>query len=126
MHVERDYAGLRIAAREYFEEGWAFRKAERTLMLNRVNDPAGFMAKSLPRRSLAHGYYEWIGYLAWLSSMHELVRFRDLLVMEAEGILIVRRARDEFMGKKMHCGKCGGLNEKIAICCAECGVKFRD
>jgi hypothetical protein len=123
--VEKDYANLRIAAREYYEEGWAFRKAQRTLLLDpKMADRAGFISRSLPKRSVAEGYYEWIGYIAWLASMHEFVHFRDLLAIEAEGMKIIAAARDEFLRHRASCPKCGALNERKALGCSECGMRF--
>lgn len=124
IDVSRDYNSLRIAAREYFEEDWAFRKAQRTLLLGRVDDRAMFVQKSLPKRTLAEGYYSWIEYLSWLSGMHEIAQFRDLTMAEAEGLRLYRAARDEWFAKHPRCGKCGAINDKFALACTECGQKF--
>lgn len=124
IDVSRDYSSLRIAAREYFDEGWAFQKTQRTLLHSRVADRAGFIARALPQRSMAEGYYTWIEYLAWLAGMHEIARFRDLTACEAMGLQIFNAARNEFLRRHPHCAKCGAMNDKFALACCECGCKF--
>src|SRR5579864_7588892 len=109
MYVETDYRNLRIAAREAFEEGWAFDRAQRTLRYNRVPDRAEHLRRVLPARTLAAGYYEWIDYLIWLAGMHDAVPFRELLACEAEGIKIIHDARGEFLRKRVRCPRCGAL-----------------
>ncbi|SRR5579884_170075 len=124
MYVESDYAHLRIAARESLEEGWALQGAERTLRLGRAQDRAAYIERRLPKRTLAEGYYTWIDYLLWLSDVHEVVSFRNLTATEVEGIRIVREARDQFLARHPRCGKCGAMNDRSALNCADCGVEF--
>lgn len=124
MYVERDYQNLRIAAREVFEEGLAWKRVQRRLLLDRVPDRAEFIEQCMPARNLADGYYAWIDYLLWLSTMHDVVSFRDLTASEAEGIRLVRAARDEFAARHVHCPKCGELNDRAAVGCSSCATPF--
>jgi hypothetical protein len=123
MHVELDYGGLRIAAREYYEEGWGWRKVRRASKQQLANREE-FIRKTLPPRTLADGYYLWIDYLVWLLSTVETLRIETLAASEVEGIRIVSEARAEFARKHPRCYRCGAQNENFAMRCAECQQDF--
>jgi hypothetical protein len=125
MNVERDYPNLAIAAREVFEEGWSFRKVERTLRQNDVRERADLIQKVVGKRTLAEGYYEWVSYLLWLSRMHEIVEFHGLLFIEVRGIEVVREQKTLFMAAHPGCYKCGAMNEKFAMRCVECKADLK-
>jgi|SRR5581483_3719754 len=122
MQVELDFENLRVAAREWYEEGWAILKISPSL--NSTN--RGEMIKrALPERSLAAGYYAWIGYLRWLADANEIARFVKLSGAEVEGIRIVNAARDEFARSHPSCHRCGATNDKFAMRCRECKAEFK-
>jgi hypothetical protein len=122
-NVESDYEPLRIAAREYYEEGWAFKKIGRSLRSGAANREE-ITRRALPERTVAEAYYCWVKYLAWLAPMHQVVRFADLTAAEAEGIGIISEAREEFLRAHPGCSKCGAMNEKFAMRCRECHAEF--
>jgi hypothetical protein len=123
MNAENDYASVRIAAREFLEESWAFIKIRslRSAIANREE----LIRKSLPKRTVSEGYYRWVEYLAWLSVLHEFVRFRDLTAAEAIGLRIVAEARDEFLSAHPKCSKCGATNDKYAMRCSACKSELK-
>ena len=122
LYVERDYASLHVAARECLEEEWAL--SQISPLLAKTPDPEALIRKTVKKRQLAEGYYKWIGYLLWLSRMHDIASFRDLTSAEAHGIEIVRSAGKEFLANHPKCEKCGAMNVKHSFKCYECGVEF--
>jgi len=124
MHVESDYDGLRIAAREFFEEEWAFKKVD-ALRAN-VRNREELIRKTLPKRSVTKGYYLWVEYLLWLAGVHEIARFQDLSASEAEGLKLVARARNEFYRHHPPCPKCGATTDGFGqIRCMECKAELK-
>jgi hypothetical protein len=126
IEVARDYDGIRIAAREWYEEAHRWPRVQRKLLLHgrTIDNREAYIRSELPQLTVAAGYYSWVSYLAWLDRVHEIACFRDLTADEAEGLRVLRDARNEFLSKHAHCPKCGGLNDKGAIGCADCGAKF--
>lgn len=127
IDVSRDYAGIRRAAREMFEEGFALAGIARTLRLARASDRGAIISRSIPQRKNAQGYFLWLQYLDWLEATIETgAQLRDLLVIEVEGLKILQHERERFRGEHPTCPSCGAMNEKHALACRQCSQAFKE
>jgi ribosomal protein L40E len=128
IDVRRDYAGLRIAAGEMYVE--MFVQAELDEVLAATDTPRAAceaVVKMMPRRSIAQGYYGWVGYLQWLRAMCDLPGAGiELLADEAQGLLVLAEAERAFRRTHPACWKCGALNEAETSGCRKCGAAFGD
>jgi hypothetical protein len=115
----RDLQGLRTAAREFFEEGYAYPEASRTLAQTAPEHQAEARKALLPQRTLPDGYYVWIAHLIWIERVLEIVSL-DLAAVEVEGLLMLKQERNRFQAAHPPCPHCGMPNEAHALICREC------
>jgi hypothetical protein len=109
--VAQDADGLRTAALELLEEAFdAPERARIERMAENSGDPESVRAVN-PVRTLAHGYYLWLGYVAGEieQPLEAGVTFRDadLDAGELLGLSVLREARAEFRRKHPPCQGCG-------------------
>jgi hypothetical protein len=109
--VAQDAEGLRMAAQELLEEAFDAPERARTERLAASSgDPESILSVN-SGRTLAHGYYLWLGYVASEieQPMEAGVTFRgaDLDAGELLGLSALREARAEFRRKHPPCQGCG-------------------
>lgn len=114
-----DLKGLRTAAQEFFEEGYASSEANRTIAATPPEHQAEARKALLPQRTLPDGYYIWIAHLIWVERVLEIVRL-DLAAVEVEGLLMLKQERSRFQSAHPACPHCGMPNEMHALVCREC------
>jgi hypothetical protein len=130
IRVARDAEGLRIAARELFEEQFFANEDQRTLETAEKAANREAVLRSLPeRRTLSPGYYIRARYLLDLELLFTIgIRFElsDLQPEEITGIRAVRSAQEEFERAHPACNKCG-TRQKTAWGqkCDGCGVELQ-
>jgi len=124
IDCRRDFKGLRIAAAEMFVESFLRKDLDGLLEGPRATAIEDLVRAS-PKRSVSMGYYGWVSYLLWLRAIVELPGAGIVLLAdEAEGLLVVDDAENEFRRQHPSCGKCGALNEESAFSCRRCQVEF--
>jgi hypothetical protein len=111
---------LTRAAEEFLNEGYEYQSAERILRETPPELQAEARRKLLPSRTVPDGCFVWLGYLVWLEGVLEIAPSLPLLASEAEGLLILRRARMRFRASHPPCPHCGMPNEEHALRCREC------
>jgi hypothetical protein len=86
------------------------------------------MARLVPPRKLAWGYYKWAEHLLHLEMQRKagiVFRACDLAASEIAGIVALDQARAAFGGRHPACSGCGTrLANKFAPECPGCGAKF--
>jgi hypothetical protein len=115
----RDLKGLRTAAQEFFEEGYAYPEANRTLAATPPEHQDEARKALLPQRTLPDGYYVWVAHLIWVERVLEIVPL-DLAAVEVEGLLMLKQERSRFQSAHPACPHCGMPNEVHALVCREC------
>jgi hypothetical protein len=115
-----DDRGLRQAAKEFFEEGYAYPEANRILAQTAPELQAEARKNLLPPRTLPEGYYIWVAHLIWLERVLEIVPLQ-LSAIEVEGLILLKQERNRFQAAHPPCPYCGLPNEAHALLCRECG-----
>jgi hypothetical protein len=128
IDVRRDFAGLRIAAAELYEEAFVRKEFEHSLReLPLAAESVLGEVESYAPRSISQGFYLWVQYLLWLKSVCALPGCAlELLADEAEGLLAVTDAEREFRKAHPSCWKCGELNVRDASYCRSCSADFKN
>jgi hypothetical protein len=127
IDCRRDYQGLRTAAGEMYIESFLRKELDEVLESCTREGAIEAIAKIIPRRTVAHGYYQWVSYLLWLRSVSALPGSGlELMADEAEGLLVVADAEREFRRDHPSCYKCGTLNEITAFSCRECMAQLKE
>lgn len=122
----RDFIGLRTATDELLQEGYRRPDLQRVLDNSRPDQAAEIIVKLMPMRSVAEGYYVWIGYLCWLRLVMTLPGvLLELNGDEVEGLLILQDAQRKFDNEHPRCHRCGTQNEKNAGICRECMTEMK-
>lgn len=111
---------LATAAAEFFEEGYDYPVASKTLR----DTPAELQEQARREmrygmRSVPDGCFVWIGYLVWLERVLDVVEL-PLLAVEVEGLLLLRRERNRFEAGHPPCPHCGLPNATHLLRCREC------
>jgi hypothetical protein len=114
-----DLKRLRVAAGEFFNEGFVYPEASRILAQTAPENLAAARKALLPQRSLPEGYYIWITYLIWIERVLEIVPL-DLTAVEVEGLMVLKQERNHFKAEHPDCPHCGMPNEAHALRCREC------
>jgi hypothetical protein len=125
IDVTRDSAGLRQAVRELLERGFAESRISASLD-DADDDGQERMFGSLPPLTLSPGYYKRAEFLLWLEEQKKVgVTGGDWQLSEAEGLVAVAQARQEFERLHPACGTCGALQDgQFSTSCCRCGVEF--
>jgi hypothetical protein len=119
IEAYRDSKGLRTAAQEFFEEGYAYPEANRILSQTLPENQAVARKALLPQRTLPDGYYIWIAHLIWLERILEIAPV-EMAAVEVEGLVLLKQERGRFRAEHPPCPHCGMPNEPHALRCREC------
>lgn len=125
IDVTRDREGLEQAILGLLEEGFAFSRV-RSSLCDAAEDTFDRLMNSIPPRTLSPGYYKLGEYLLWLESiLRASVSPKDFASFEAEGLVLISRARRTFESNHPACGACGAHQDSaFATQCHNCGVEF--
>jgi hypothetical protein len=102
MHITQDIDGIQQAAFELLSASVNQKNVEARLRMTQWDDLEK-IAKLVPSTQLSPGYHEWALYLFWLESVQMDPDFAD----EMDGLLAVRRARQQFEDQNPTCHACG-------------------
>lgn len=122
-----DFDGLKIAAIELLEEGFAEKRIERfRARAQGVENMDDIVRSVMPRRSLAEGFYRRASYLGWLVRAIDAGERFSLFADELIGIVAVRAAELEYERNHPSCNQCGEpLPARDAAGCEACGARQR-
>ena len=112
--VAQDAEGLKIAALELLEDGFAQPQREANERLAEISsDPESLLRAAPSKRTLSPGYYLWLGYVAEAieGPLEAGISFHcaDLDAGELVTLGVLREARAEFRKKHPPCQGCGRL-----------------
>jgi hypothetical protein len=116
--VDRDL--LERAAGEFLIEGYEYRTAEKILRDTHPDDREEAREKLLSPRTVPDGCFVFLQHIIWLEQVLEIVPGIQLSADEVSGILVLRRARNQFQRTHPPCPHCGMPNDETALCCREC------
>jgi hypothetical protein len=126
INVWNDAEGVRMALEEIFEQDFA-RSRIREEGAN--DETLARMEQRIPPRTLAWGYYSAGEHLLHLESLQQagvVFPARDLAAFEAEGLVILHRARSGFESRHPACSACGQRQQnRFGRECHACGAKFQ-
>jgi hypothetical protein len=121
----RDTQGMQAALRELLEESLEFARVKDS-METAAEATRESMLGSLPPRTLAAGYYTAAEHLFWLEARLKVGAALVLSFAEADGLVLLSRARGEFEHNHPPCYKCGKLQAGLfATSCPACGADFK-
>lgn len=84
------------------------------------------LAKTVPVRSVASGFYDYAAYLFWIRSMIDADVELTILAEEAEGLRALAAAQQEFERDHPECPQCGARqHSSTAIRCRVCRMEFK-
>jgi hypothetical protein len=126
IDVARDQEGLRMAALALLEEGFVRSRIKGSLQ-TATDENADRIFNSIPKRTLAEGYYARAQFLLGFEEYVDAgLPLSTVSMIEADGLIAVKRARREFEYQHPSCGACGALQEgRFNTSCDSCGVKFK-
>ena len=129
MIVTQDINAVREAAvelmKESLKEGDIERQIENVLLHGGAEEST--LAKLMPVRTVADGFYNFATYLMWLRGMMDSGVEIVLTADEAEGLCAIEAARQEFERDHPACPQCGLRQySRFAMSCrsSACGAKF--
>jgi hypothetical protein len=109
--VATDTDGLVLAARELFKHSLGDKKLEQMLKDSELDQAQ--IAKLVPQLRLSPGYYDQVQYLLWLKQMLDAgIPLGEISAEEADGIVAVKRAWQEFDEEFPPCADCGVRNDR--------------
>jgi hypothetical protein len=125
--VSRDTESIRQAALELMVESLKREDTERQLgALHDQDAGPEMLLKIVPARKLANGFYDYAAYLMWLRGMIEADVKLPILADEAEGLVAIRVARQEYEQAHPACPGCGARQYSTKpIHCRKCGMNFK-
>lgn|GEM_PF-6125091 len=127
MIVTQDNAGIRTAALELMVESLREEDTNRQLDNLLMQDPSPeTVAKLMPARKLADGFYPYASYLMWLRGMIASNIDVSIYADEAEGLREIETAAQQFAREHPACPRCETRQySKTPISCRKCGMSFR-
>lgn len=130
MLVTQDMNGVRQAALEMMNESLRADDLARQIQgLMSDDDLAAYavsLAKTVPVRSVASGFYDYAAYLFWMRSMIDANVEITVLADEAEGLRAIEAARQEFERDHPACPQCGARQDSSTrIKCRSCRMEFK-
>jgi hypothetical protein len=127
--VSQDMESVRQAALELMVESLKEEDTGRQLgsLLQQESEVAPeTLIKIVPARKLASGFYEFAAYLMWLRGMNEADVELTIFADEAEGLLALRAARQDFEQSHPACPRCSVRQySSTPIVCRKCGMNFK-
>jgi len=128
IDVVRDREGVRMALEVLFEEDFARALLDRRSP-NASDRERARMESAIPARVLSPGYFRWAEHLLRLDAEREAgipLDAAKLTAYETDGLLDVKRMRQEFQHRHPACGSCGErLESRLQPECHQCHAKFR-
>lgn len=123
----RDRDGLKQALLHLMEESLAFHRIQSNL--DSASDATRErLVQQMPERELSPAYYLLGDYLIWLAAGLEAVgaSLPDATAFEANGLALLKAARNEFESKHPPCWQCGERQDtRDALQCHSCGAEFK-
>lgn len=84
------------------------------------------LAKMVPLRTVAAGFYDYASYLFWVRSMMDVNVDIQILAEEAEGLRAIEAARYDFERDHPPCPQCGARQySSTPIKCRSCRMEFK-
>jgi hypothetical protein len=125
--VHQDMESVRQAALELMVESLKREDTERQIgNLHAQEAGPEMLMKVAPALTLAHGFYEYASYLMWLRGMIEADVELPIYADEAEGLVAIQAARQEFERSHPGCPQCGVRQYSTTpILCRKCGMNFK-
>jgi hypothetical protein len=122
--------GIRQAALELLEESLGAddlaRQIENLSAEEDLMTYAVALAKTVPVRSVAAGFYDYAAYLFWIRSMIDADVELTILAEEAEGLRALAIAQREFERDHPACPQCGARqSSSTPIRCRGCRMEFK-
>lgn len=130
MIVTQDINGIRQAALELMVESLGAddlaRQIESIMSDDDLMAYAVSLAKTVPVRTVADGFYDYAAYLFWIRSMIDADVELTILAEEAEGLRALAAAQQEFERDHPPCSQCGERQfSRTAIRCRSCRMEFK-
>jgi len=130
MIVTQNTEGIRQAALELMEESLGADDLARQIeSLSAEEDLMAYavsLAKTVPVRSVASGFYDYAAYLFWIRSMIDADVELTILAEEAEGLRALAAAQQEFERDHPACPQCGARQQSSTpIRCRVCRMEFK-
>jgi hypothetical protein len=102
--------------------------AARRIALRRAAaiNPARLESLKKPSASIPYAFELWIAHLGWLDQVGASIDFTldDLRPEEADGLALLRHARERFWREHSACPQCQSVNIRAANFCGGCGTQF--
>jgi NADH pyrophosphatase NudC (nudix superfamily) len=130
MIVTQHMNGIRQAALELMVESLGADDTARQIESIMADDDlmayAVSLAKTVPVRTVADGFYDYAAYLFWIRSMIDADVELTVLAEEAEGLRALAVAQQEFERDHPGCPQCGARQySSTAMRCRSCRMEFR-
>jgi NADH pyrophosphatase NudC (nudix superfamily) len=127
--VTQHMDGVRQAALELMVESLGAEDVERQLDNLRAQDAdEETLAKVMPMRTMADGFYDFAGYILWIRGLIDSNVEIPIMADEAEGLRALAAAQQEFERDHPACPQCGTRQySSTAMRCrkSRCGMDFR-
>lgn len=108
MLVTQNFDAVRQAALELMKESLKAEDIERQIENLLLHDAGeSDLAKIVPVRTMADGFYDFATYILWLRGMIDADVEISVLADEAEGLRAIEAARQEFERDHPECPQCG-------------------
>ena len=131
VEAARDLSALERYLPLFIGQAASQAESDRALRRRAFRRAAAIDPKRLERRTpegaaIPYAFELWISHLGWLDQVGEGVGFTldDLRPEEAQGLAILRRARELFWRQHSACPQCRSVNLSSASFCGGCGVQF--
>lgn len=103
---------------------WAWQRSEelRSAIWDWLTEPASTLRAAGRSRKFAYAFHLWIAHLSMLEQVMEIspAQWGELLAAEAEGLQMLRAARERYAREYRKCEECGtAVRGKI---CPRCGA----
>jgi hypothetical protein len=130
MIVTQHMNGIRQAALELMVESLGAddlaRQIESIMSGDDLMAYAVSIAKTVPVRTMADGFYDYAAYLFWIRSMIDADVDITILAEEAEGLRALAAAQHEFERDHPACPQCGERqSSRTPIKCRSCRLEFK-
>ncbi|MFL6310578.1 MAG: hypothetical protein ACJ71W_00605 [Terriglobales bacterium] len=130
MIVTQDMNGIRRAALELMVESLGAddlaRQIESIMSGDDLMAYAVSLAKTVPVRTVAEGFYDYAAYLFWIRSMIDADVDITVLAEEAEGLRALASAQQQFERDHPACPQCGAQQYSTTpIKCRSCRLEFK-
>ena len=103
---------------------WAWQHSDdlRTAIWEWLTEPASRQGRNAGKSRIAYAFHLWIAHLVMIEELMEIspVHWNEMLAAEAEGVQMLRTARQRYAREYRSCEECGAaVRGKI---CTRCGA----